>query len=102
MSKEAMTQIPEELSAFLQEPRITQIATLDHESGGPFANVISWLLARTPESVRLMGDTRTRFMQNLRADGRIALTVLGAGTAWTIYGKAALLAEKTPDRKSVV
>lgn len=92
-----MTQIPAELFAFLQEPRITQIATLDHETGGPFANVISWVLARTPDTIRLMGDSRTRFMQNLRADGRVALTVLGAGTAWTVYGTATMLAEKTPN-----
>lgn len=93
---EALTRLEGELFAFLQEPRIVQIATVDLDSKGPFANVISWVLARTPETIRLMGDTRTRFMQNLQADGRAALTVLGAGSAWTIYGGARLLAEKTP------
>jgi hypothetical protein len=94
--KEALTRIPDELFAFMQQPQLTQITTLDHESKGPFANVISWVLAYTPEAVRLVGDSRTRFMQNLRADGRVALTVLGAGTAWTLYGNARVLAERTP------
>lgn len=94
--KEALTQIPAELLSFLQQPRLTQITTLDHETKGPFANVISWVLAHTPETVRLVGDSRTRFMQNLMADGRVALTILGAGTAWTIYGTARVIAERTP------
>lgn len=93
---EATACLAPELHQFLQQPRIVQLSTLDAQTGGPFANVISWVLARTPETIRLMGDTRTRFMQNIQADGRVALTVLGAGGAWTVYGTARVLAERTP------
>lgn len=94
--KEGLARIPDALFAFMQEPRLTQIATLDLETKAPFVNTISWVLAHTPESVRFMGDARTRFMQNLKADSRVALTILGAGTAWTVYGTATVLADRTP------
>lgn len=94
--KEALTHLPEELFAFMQQPRLTQVTTLDLETGGPFANVISWVLAHTPETIRLVGDGRTRFVQNMKADSRVALTILGAGTAWTVYGRARVLAEPVP------
>lgn len=94
--KEALTHLPEELFAFMQQPRLTQMTTLDLETGGPFVNVISWVLAHTTDRIRLAGDHRTRFMQNMKADGRVALTILGAGTAWTVYGQARVLAERAP------
>lgn len=96
MATAVRDEIPADLFDFMQEPRITQITTLDHETRGPFVNVISWVLAKDPRTVRLMGDTRTRFIQNLKADPRVALTVLGAGSAWTLYGTARVLVEKTP------
>ncbi len=96
MSAEMQTEIPAALLEFMQGPRITQLTTMDADSRGPFVNVISWVLAKDPHTLRLMGDQRTRFMQNLKADPRVALTVLGAGNAWTIYGQARVLAEKTP------
>lgn len=86
---EAWERLPAELVAYLQEPRLVQLTTLD-STGAPFVNVISWVLAPDPDVVRLVGDLRTKFMQNLSADGRVALTVLGAGSAWTIYGGAAV------------
>ncbi len=93
---EALTQLPAELYDHLQGPRLVQLTTLEKETKAPFVNVISWVLAQEPDRIRLMGDMRTRFMQNLQADGRVALTVLGAGSAWTIYGQARILTERTP------
>jgi hypothetical protein len=88
--------LPPELANFLQDPRLVQLATVDARTGGPFVNVISWVLAVAPDRVRLVGDGRTQFIQNLRADGRVALTVLGAGSAWTIYGQAKVIADPAP------
>jgi len=93
---EGFDRIPDALVAFMQEPRITQLTTVDVDSQSPFINVISWVLAKDVQTVRLMGDGRSRFVQNIKADERVALTVLGAGSAWTLYGKAQLLVEKTP------
>ncbi|HWI61349.1 MAG TPA: pyridoxamine 5'-phosphate oxidase family protein [Symbiobacteriaceae bacterium] len=92
---EAMPQMPAELVTFLREPRLVQLTTLD-PAGAPFVNVISWVLAHSAGHVRLVGDTRTQFMQNIRSDGRVALTVYGAGSAWTIYGTATVVAHGLP------
>lgn len=92
---ETLTQLPAELAGYLQEPRLVQLTTLDPE-GAPFVNVISWVLAPTPGAVLLVGDTRTQFMQNLARDPRVALTVFGAGSAWTIYGEARVLRNGLP------
>jgi hypothetical protein len=91
-----LTHLPPSLVAFLQEPRLVQLTTIDARTGGPFVNVISWVLAASPEQIRLVGDGRTQFIRNLQADGRVALTVLGAGSAWTIYGAATVVADPAP------
>lgn len=93
---EPLLHLPEHLAAFLQSPRLVQLHTLEAGTGAPFVNTLSWVLALHPGEIRLAGDVRTRFMQNLQADSRVALTVLGAGTAWTVYGEARLLTERTP------
>lgn len=95
MAKEARSEMPQELVEFLQEPRIIVLTTVDSE-GSPFVNVISWVLAKDARTLRLMGDGRAQFLKNLRNDPRVAVTVLGAGTAWTIYGRATILTDKTP------
>lgn len=92
---EGLTQLPAPLFDFLQAPRLVQLTTLDG-SGAPFVNTLSWVLAYAPDTMRMVGDTRTQFMRNLRADGRVALTVLGAGTARTIYGQARVLGDLAP------
>ena len=92
---EALTQLPAELRQHLQEPRLVQLTTID-PAGAPFVNVISWVLASTPDAVRLVGDTRTQFMQNLARDPRVALTVYGAGSAWSVYGTARVLRNGLP------
>lgn len=88
--------LPGPLAEYLQEPRLVQIATVEAQTGAPFVNVITWVLASGPDRIRLMGDSRTLFLRNIRADGRIALNVLGAGSAWTIYGQARILTEQAP------
>lgn len=93
---ELLNHLPEPLVQFLQQPRLVQLTTLDAATGGPFVNTLSWVLAYSPERIRLMADMRTKFMKNIQADGRVALSVLGAGSAWTIYGKARVLVERTP------
>lgn len=92
---ESLICMPDELVQYLQEPRLVQLTTLD-AAGGPFVNVISWVLASTPDALRLVGDTRTQFMQNLQRDAKTALTVYGAGSAWTVYGEARLLGAGLP------
>ncbi|HYF92522.1 MAG TPA: pyridoxamine 5'-phosphate oxidase family protein [Symbiobacteriaceae bacterium] len=92
---ESFARIPDVLFAHMQAPGLVQLTTLD-AAGAPFVNVISWVVACSPDVVRLVGDTRTQFMHNLAADGRVALTVYGAGSAWTIYGAARILGAGLP------
>lgn len=92
-----MTELPAELTAYLQEPRIVVLTTLDHEHGGPTNTVISWVLARDGQTIRMAGDGRARFIVNLKANPRVVLTVLGAGSAWSIYGQGRVIADPAPD-----
>ena len=92
---EGLSRVPDPLFGFLQAPRLVQLTTLD-AAGAPFVNTLSWVLAHSPAEIRLVGDGRTQFVRNIRADGRVALTVLGAGTAWTVYGQAEALSELSP------
>lgn len=96
MASSPMHELPQALYEFMQEPRITVLTTLTGGDPGMTSNVISWVLARDSRTIRMMGDARTRWVQNLKADPRVGLTVLGAGSAWTIYGKASVVADPTP------
>lgn len=89
-------ELPQPLVEFMQRPRITVVTTHSPDGPGVTCNVISWVLARDPRTIRMMGDSRTRWVQNLKADPRVALVILGAEGAWTVYGQARILADPTP------
>jgi predicted pyridoxine 5'-phosphate oxidase superfamily flavin-nucleotide-binding protein len=90
---EPMTTLSPELQQFLQSANMVLVTTLDAETKGPTNNLITWVLAKDERTVRLAADARGRLMNNIRADGRVLLTVMTAGSVWSIQGTARVTVE---------
>lgn len=83
-----------ELTAFLQGPNLVLITTLDSQTQWPTNNLITWVLAKESQTLRLCADSKGRVLGNIRADERILLTVMTGGACHTIEGTAQVIAEE--------
>lgn len=90
---ETITVLPEPLIAALQKEALALLSTIDHESGAPSMNAVSWLYAKDAETIRFAIDKRSRIVANLQANDLVNVTFIGAGSVHAIYGKARQLTE---------
>ncbi|PYZ93283.1 hypothetical protein CR194_08805 [Salipaludibacillus keqinensis] len=97
MANQVETTLTEELLPLLREERYVTIATVDHETGGPNVNAISWVYASDETHVRFSVDNRSRIVENLKKQPLVTLTVVGAGSTYSITGEAKVLSEKMED-----
>lgn len=88
------TELSAELTAFLQGPQLVLVTTLDEESKWPTNNLITWVVAKDPSTLRLAADAKGRVITNIRADERVLLTVMTGGACHTIEGTARVVAEQ--------
>jgi len=74
------------------------VATVDEECA-PTTSLMTWAVARNPRTLTLAVDTRGRAMRNLRANGNVAIEVLGDDLCYGLRGTAVIekeLMESTP------
>ncbi|MCZ8511203.1 pyridoxamine 5'-phosphate oxidase family protein [Paenibacillus filicis] len=90
---ETITALSQQLFDSLQQEAFALLGTVDHESGGPGVNAISWLFAVDEKTVRFAVDARSRIVANIRNNPQVNLTYIGAGSVHAIYGEAALVTE---------
>lgn len=83
-----------ELTSFLQGPQLVLVTTLDAESTWPTNNLITWVYAKDEKTLRLCADAKGRVIGNIRADGRILLTVMTGGACHTIEGNASVIKDE--------
>jgi flavin reductase (DIM6/NTAB) family NADH-FMN oxidoreductase RutF len=79
--------MPPHLVQFLLGGQTCVIATVD-EQGLPQTTLMTWVVARNPETVTIAVDTRSRALKALRANGRIAVEVLGDDLCYGLRGTA--------------
>ena len=79
--------MPPPLVQFLLGGQTCVVATID-EQGNPQTTIMTWVVARNPQTVALAADTRSRSMRNLRANSKIALEVLGDDLCYGVRGTA--------------
>lgn len=94
MANQVETVLTEELLPFLREENYVTVATVDHESGGPNVNAISWVYAQDNSHIRFAVDNRSKMLVNLQKQPRITITMLGAGSTYAISGNARVITEK--------
>ncbi len=93
-NNEARTELSQELVSFLQAPQLVLVTTLDAERKWPTNNLITWVYAKDPTTVRLVADAKGRVLGNIRADERVLLTVMAHGACHTIEGTGRIIAEE--------
>jgi len=81
--------MPPPLVQFLLGGQTCVVATID-EQGNPQTTIMTWVVARNPQTVALAADTRSRSMRNLRANSKIALEVLGDDLCYGLRGVAVI------------
>jgi hypothetical protein len=87
MSESAPAVMPPHLVQFLLGGQALVVATAD-EQGAPVTTLMTWAVARNPQTVALAVDTRSRSMSNIRANDKVAVEVLGDDICFGLRGTA--------------
>lgn len=91
-----LTTLPEALLKSLQEPSAVLVTTVGAESGLPMNNLISWAYAPSESVVRIATDTKGLVARNVRANGKMLLTLFADQACWSIEGTAEISSEELP------
>jgi len=91
---ETITALPEQLLSLMQKETFVVLHTIDHETGAPTVNAISWLYAPDSGTVRFAIDQRSRLNANFAGNPHATLTLIGSGTVNAIYGKVVQVADR--------
>lgn len=95
-ANQAPAALSPELVAFLQEPRLVLVTTVDAETGWPTNNLITWTYAKDGETLFLAADARGRVIRNIRANERVLLTFMAEGACHAVEGTAQVVLEDVP------
>lgn len=97
MAETVAESLSDELFKLLQQERFLLLGTIDHESGAPATNAISWVYAPSPKRILFALDNRSRIVTNIRKEPRVVLTLIGAGSSYAISGEAVVVEERMAD-----
>jgi flavin reductase (DIM6/NTAB) family NADH-FMN oxidoreductase RutF len=87
MTDHAPAEMPPHLVQFLMGGKTCVVATVD-EQGLPQTTLMTWVVARNPQTLTIAMDTRSRALRALRANGKIAVEVLGDDLCYGLRGTA--------------
>ncbi len=87
MPDDAPAEMPPHLVQFLLGGQALVVATVD-ETGAPLTTLMTWAVARNPQTLTLAVDTRSRSMRNIRARPQVAVEVLGDDICYGLRGTA--------------
>ena len=79
--------MPPHLVQFLLGGQTCVVATVD-EQALPNTTLMTWVVARNPQTLVMAVDTRSRSIRNLRANGKVAVEVLGDDLCYGLRGTA--------------
>ena len=81
------SEMPPHLVQFLLGGQTCVVATVD-EQGVPQTTLMTWVVARNPQTLTIAVDNRGRAMRNLRANPKVAVEVLGDDLCYGLRGTA--------------
>jgi hypothetical protein len=85
--------MPPHLVRFLLGGQTCVVATVDPQSR-PMTSLMTWVVARNPHTLAIAIDTRGRALANLRANGQVAIEVLGDDLCYGLRGVAVIEKER--------
>ena len=97
MAEKVTDKLSAELVNYLQGERMVTVASIDADNGSPNILTISWLLAINDTTLRFAIDSRSKLLTNIGKDDRVTVSVLGAGSAYAITGRARKYVDKLED-----
>jgi hypothetical protein len=86
--------LPAELLQALREPCVVLVTTIVPETGLPVNNLISWAYAPSESAVRIATDNKGLVAGNVRANGKMLVTIFAAEACWSIEGVATIISEE--------
>ncbi|HEY8343033.1 MAG TPA: pyridoxamine 5'-phosphate oxidase family protein [Calditerricola sp.] len=92
MTEPLSTTLTPELVALLAKERLVLLATVD-ETGAPNVSAISWVHAPDARRVRFAVANRSRIVENVRKNSRVALAVFAQESILSIAGEARIVQE---------
>ena len=98
MSSNNTTMLSQELVDLLQGEKIVSLVTLDAETNKPNLSIVSWLVAHQGgKIIKFALGHKGTSVTNIQANPEITLGVIGAGSCYSIKGKAEIsdVIEKT-------
>ena len=81
--------MPPRLVQFIAGGETCVVATVD-ETGRPNTTLMTWVVARNPQTLAMAVDQRSRTIKNVRANGRVAIEVLGDDLCYGLRGTAVI------------
>jgi hypothetical protein len=78
-------EMPPHLVQFLLGGQTCVVATVDDE-GRPMTTLMTWVVARNPQTLSLAVDTRGKALGNIRKNPQIAIEVLGDDLCFGLRG----------------
>lgn len=91
--KDKVTELTDELAAFLEGEKLVMLSTIDYEAGVPNVSAISWVKALDTKNIRFSVTSNSRTVDNVKSNGGVVLTVIGLETVYSIQGTASILEE---------
>jgi hypothetical protein len=82
-------EMPPVLVQFLLGGQACVVATVD-DQGAPQTTLMTWVVARNPQTLAMAVDTRSRAIRNLRQNGRLGIEVLGDNLCYGLRGTAVI------------
>ncbi|MTH52584.1 hypothetical protein GKZ89_04125 [Bacillus mangrovi] len=94
MANKVEIQLIDPLFDALQRERFVNIATIDHETGAPNVNAVSWVYAPDRERVYIALDARSGILENIHKHPAAVVHLLANESAYSITGNAHVKVER--------
>lgn len=94
MAETVARSLNDKLLPLLQKERFVLLTTIDKDTGGPSASAISWVYAPNGSMVYLAVDNRSKIVENVKHNKLVSISLIGAGSVYSIFGDAAITVEK--------
>ena len=89
----APAEMPPHLVQFLLGGQTCVVATVD-EKARPLTTLMTWVVARDPQTVTIAVDTRSKALRNIRSNPHVAIEVLGDDLCYGLRGTAVIEKER--------
>ncbi|HJV45671.1 MAG TPA: pyridoxamine 5'-phosphate oxidase family protein [Bacillota bacterium] len=94
MAETVSNSLNEQLLPLLQKERFVLLSTIDQETGAPNVSAISWIYAPNAATVVFAVDNRSRIVVNINNKPQVVLSLIGAGSVFSIAGDAKVVRDK--------